>query len=709
MLMKDFSFSRLGSTLFFLFYIGIVVNLSAQTPSWGAFWEGNDGDHIMMDKYFATDAEDPWCYNQRTFLRIRVWNTKRTTNNYIQLFFWIEDWNEFTTQTYSNGIGPKAGSWTMNMPGIEYDYNGNWCWKTRLEGNWLNKCLVGYDPNLSDVCAYSSYGASTKNATDTYEGDWSKSDITSFQDYTVLVSIGEGGNIYIEIGTPSGIVATIGKKDTHQNVFITLDSGVDFEDNTEVAGDEHFRLSGSGSGSDMKQYDIQLWLNWNHNTGSFTEADIDFSHSYFRINGADVPWTAVSGEIKEVSEGKFELTATLTGADGNTYSVISSFAHCPKPEPFAGGKKSSFSIYNNDDIQIGKSAFPDAEDWYYINKNKFWAIKAQTNSNSVQYNYVQLYFWVDTDTELYTYGDGNQGVKPGTYSFQAPRVVQNGYDYYYTYYTWYVDGQYYNNCAIGLTRDSYYGVCPASSWAAENYYNGFNTDYNPVVNMNNATIVVKEGKDGHIYIEIWITPDGKTIPELYITINEPKREGVETYKLSVNHTGEGSVDFPTNECDYAEGDRIVLTPQCAEGYVFDGWEGDCVNQIEDNGDGTYTFTMGTSPCSITAICKEIIKTYQLNIQIEGNGTVTKSPDQPSYKAGTEIVLTPNGNNTFFEEWKSTHNNLITDNGDGTYSITMPAENVNLTAVFTEAKTKTDKVIICSLPFTWRPWHNGGIE
>ena len=702
-----FSF-RLRSVLFVLFQLCLLANVSAQTPSWGAFWEGNDGDHIVMDKYMATDTEDPWCYNQRTFLRIRAWNTKRTTHNCIQLFFWIEDWDEFT-QNYTDGVGPKEGSWPMNLPGQSYDYYGNWCWLLRLEGNLLNKCLVGYDPMLTDVCAYSSYGADAKNMTNDYEGDWNKSDITSFSDYSVQVSVGEGGNIYIEIGSPSKLVATIGKKETQETVFINLTSNLDYEDNTEAETNPYVRLSGSGTGSDTKEYEVQLCLNWNHTTGDFTEADIDFSQSWFRHNGADIECTSVTGKITEPSEGTFKLVATLKGKDGNEYNVISTYTHCPKPEPFEGGKKSSFSVYNDDKIQIGKSAFPDPEDWYYTDKNKFWVIKAQTNSQSAEYNYVQLYFWVNTDTELYTYGDGNQGVKPGTYHFQTPRVEFLGYYYGDAVYTWYVNDQYYNNCAIGLTRDSYWGVCPASSWAATNYYNGFNPNNNSVVNMNSATIVVKEGKDGHIYIEIWVTPNGKTTPELYITINEPKREGVETYKLYISHTGDGSVTVPTSECDYAEGDRITLTPYCEDGWIFEGWSGDCTDQIEDNGDGTYTFTMGSQDCSLTANCIEEIKEYHLDIQIEGNGTVTKSPDLPSYKAGTEIIITPHGNNTFFEEWKGTHTNLITDNGDGTYSITMPAENVNLTAVFTEAKTKTDKVIICSLPFTWRPWHNGGIE
>lgn len=599
--MKRTSLQLLSLSILLIFNCPIV---SAQTPTFGAFWEGNAGDHIEMKKYMATDTEDPWCYNQRTFLRVRAWNTKRTTNNYIQLFFWIEDWDNYTA-SYSDGTGPKEGSWTMNMPGVNYDYNGNPCWMLRLEGDFLNKCLVGYDPVLSDVCAYSSYGASTRNATDTYEGDWNRSDITSFQDYSVKVSVGEGGNIYIEIGSPSKLVATIGKKDTQESVFITLDSGIDFEDNTEVAGDEHFRITGSGKGSNLKQYDMQLWLNWNHKTGTFTEADIDFSQSYFRLNGTDITCTAVFGEIKEVSEGKFELTATLTGADGNVYSIVSSFAHCPKPEPFAGGSLASFSVYNDDDhLQIGNSRFSDATDWYWDAANKFWVITAQTDSRE-KYNYIQLYFWVDTETELYTYPDGHKGVRPGTYSFQAPQPVYIGTDYWGSLvYSWYVDDHYYNNCAIGFTRDSYWGVCQASSWMASNYYNGFDPDYNAVIDMNKATIVVKEGREGHIYIEIWITPDYSTIPELKVTINEPTREGVDTYKLTVTNTGNGSVDFPTQECDYAEGDRIVLTPMCENGWTFDGWEGTCADQIEDNGDGTYTFTMGTQDCSLTAKCKQ---------------------------------------------------------------------------------------------------------
>ncbi len=121
--------------------------------------------------------------------------------------------------------------------------------------------------------------------------------------------------------------------------------------------------------------------------------------------------------------------------------------------------------------------------------------------------------------------------------------------------------------------------------------------------MNSGTIVVKEGRDGHMYIEIWVTPEGKTYPELYITINEPKREGVETYKLNINHMGEGSITVTTSECDYAEGEEIILTPIPDYGWIFVDWSGEsgeCANQIVDNGDGTYTFTIPEHDCTLTA-------------------------------------------------------------------------------------------------------------
>ncbi|MCR4664168.1 MAG: hypothetical protein K5660_02240, partial [Paludibacteraceae bacterium] len=629
--MIDISSKRLRALLLAVLQMFLLTSVSAQTPSWGAFWDGNDGDHIVMDKYQATDAEDPWCYQERTFLRIRAWNTKRTTNNCIQLFFWIEDWDNYTT-SYSNGIGPKEGSWLMNMPGVNYDYNGNPCWMLRLDGNFLNKCLVGYDPVLSDVCAYSSYGANTTNATDTYEGDWTKSDITSFQNYNVQISVGEDGNIYIEIGSPSELVATIGKKVINNSVFINLNTNIDYEDNTVLESDPYLLLNSSGSGSDGKDYSVQLRLNWNHNTGSFTESDIDFSQSYFRQNGTDIVCTAVSGTITETSPGTYQLSATLTGEDGTEYSVISSFAHCPKPEEFTGGKLASFSIYNDGDkIQIGKARFTTTyteytDNWYYDgvsnsrDLNKFWVIKA--TSNSQEHNYIQLYFWVDTDNGLYTYKDGYQCVKPGTYPFQVPQVVNAGsyYDYWtnqvVTNYTWFVDAQHYNNCALGFIRDSYWGVCPYSSYMAKGWSETFDPYYSSVTDMSMATIVVKEGKGGHIYIEIWVTPENGTRPVLAVTINEPKHAGVDTYQLNVFQTGNGKVEFPTQECNYVEGEEIVLTPSCEEGFEFDGWTGDCADQITDNGDGTYTFTMGTQDCSLTANCKEIKETVTVADNVE---------------------------------------------------------------------------------------------
>ncbi len=585
---------RLAIAILFVFSVVGTLSMRAQTPVWGEFYHGNDGDVIVLDKMNATN-DDPWYWNQNTFLRIRAWNMNRSTKNCIQLFFWIDDWDNYTVQ-YADGIGPKPGNWTLVKPTV----NGNYWY---IASEWMNKCCIDYGTtwisygyqSVEWVCPYSSYGVDSDNPTDTYEGDWDQSSmIYNFSDCNITVDYGEGGNIYVEISTPTTLVATIGKKLTSNNVFIPLTSNLEYENNTGASEDAYLLMGGTGTGNDTKVYDAKVVLNWTDKTGSFTLADINTDESYLRQGDTEIEWTAVTGTVTETSDGIFQLNATITGADGVNYSIVSTYTHCPKPEEFTGGKMAAFSVYNDDDeLSTGTSRFNDASDWYYTNMNNFWVIEAQNNTRST-YNYIKLYFWTNTrNTNLHLYPDGVRGPAPGTYSIQAPQVVNTGTYGWDTYYAWYVNSQYYGNCVIGLTYDSYWGYCQASSYL-------YPSPNGTRVNMNNAYIVVSEGKGGHIYIEIWVVPEGGTNPVLAVTINEPVNAGVVTHQLTAYHIGKGTVEFPTNDCDYEEGEQIILTPTPETGWIFDGWEGDCADQLTDNGNGTYTFTMGTADCSVTA-------------------------------------------------------------------------------------------------------------
>ena len=91
--------------------------------------------------------------------------------------------------------------------------------------------------------------------------------------------------------------------------------------------------------------------------------------------------------------------------------------------------------------------------------------------------------------------------------------------------------------------------------------------------------------------------------------------------------------------------------------------------------------------------------------VVGNGTVTMSPACEYHTKGETVTLTPTpaNKNTCFKGWTGTDASIVTDNGNGTYSLTMPAKEVSLTANFGPCIIEaTETVTLCAteLPYTW---------
>jgi hypothetical protein len=63
---------------------------------------------------------------------------------------------------------------------------------------------------------------------------------------------------------------------------------------------------------------------------------------------------------------------------------------------------------------------------------------------------------------------------------------------------------------------------------------------------------------------------------------------VETYKLTVNTDGHGSVTVDPGESSYVFGTVVSLTPVADSGYVFDYWE---INGVPVGSDDPYLVTM----------------------------------------------------------------------------------------------------------------------
>lgn len=100
--------------------------------------------------------------------------------------------------------------------------------------------------------------------------------------------------------------------------------------------------------------------------------------------------------------------------------------------------------------------------------------------------------------------------------------------------------------------------------------------------------------------------------------------------LTVNMNGQGSVQLSPDKPIYNNGDEVTLTATPAAGWTFTGWSGDATGT-----NPVVKITMDESK-TVTANFAELLT---LNVTVVGEGTVTKNPDQATYDAGDQIILT----------------------------------------------------------------------
>jgi uncharacterized repeat protein (TIGR02543 family) len=103
------------------------------------------------------------------------------------------------------------------------------------------------------------------------------------------------------------------------------------------------------------------------------------------------------------------------------------------------------------------------------------------------------------------------------------------------------------------------------------------------------------------------------------------------YTLTINVTGLGSVTIAPNKSTYLYGDVVTLTAVANIGYTFSGWSGD-VSGINN----PITITMDGNK-TVTATFTQ--NQYTLTVNVTGLGSVTVSPDRPTYVYGNIVTLT----------------------------------------------------------------------
>jgi len=104
--------------------------------------------------------------------------------------------------------------------------------------------------------------------------------------------------------------------------------------------------------------------------------------------------------------------------------------------------------------------------------------------------------------------------------------------------------------------------------------------------------------------------------------------------VTVNVIGGGVVTRAPDQPSYAYGDTVVVTAIPDTAWVFAGWSGGLTGT--ENPDTVVVL----SDTTITATFEEIVPgdPWVLTVNVVGGGTVTRTPDQPSYAHGDTVVV-----------------------------------------------------------------------
>jgi hypothetical protein len=171
------------------------------------------------------------------------------------------------------------------------------------------------------------------------------------------------------------------------------------------------------------------------------------------------------------------------------------------------------------------------------------------------------------------------------------------------------------------------------------------------------------------------------------------------YDLALGHTGRGSDPMASpsrsSGCPagkYVKGETIALSGATPD----DGWQ--IASWIGTNRDSSTDSTNGlTMPAGAhTAAVNYTQSEYNVTVTIVGNGAVNHSPGNP-YTYGQIATLAPIADpGSAFQGWSGTDAGELSDNGDGTWDLTMDDDKA-VTATFSGTTPANPQF----LPLLWR--------
>ncbi len=205
------------------------------------------------------------------------------------------------------------------------------------------------------------------------------------------------------------------------------------------------------------------------------------------------------------------------------------------------------------------------------------------------------------------------------------------------------------------------------------------------IHFQSAPVRYKSGGTGTFYVDDIYTVGGS------IAGSGGGGGGGTTYTLTVNIVGNGSVTKTPDQTSYAAGTTVQLTAVPGSGATFVGWSGAVTGT-----NNPVTITMDSNKTVTATFTGGQTQTYTLTVNVSptGAGTVTKTPNQTSYTAGTQVTLTATPASGYaFVNWTEGTQVLGTN---ATLSITMNA-NRTITANFQQLQAGQYTVTILITP------------
>lgn len=152
----------------------------------------------------------------------------------------------------------------------------------------------------------------------------------------------------------------------------------------------------------------------------------------------------------------------------------------------------------------------------------------------------------------------------------------------------------------------------------------------------------------------------------------PKKPSLTSYRLEITIEGQGEVSPASGNYEIASSLTLKAIP--APNWYFKGWEGENKADLVEN-ENSWLLLMNSHK-KLKAVFLE--NDYSLNITCQGEGTVTKTPEQDKYRKNTLVTLEANP----ASGWNFSHWALDLQSSESLVQVRMDQDK-NIEAVFKE--------------------------